>query len=62
MINTHTANEVQIGASTHHHDQSIKPVSLSVMKTMVRRPAKPIPPLDELLFDVLMLLTTVRQP
>lgn len=34
---------IQIGESTHHHDQLIVPISLSVMNTMVNRPVKPIP-------------------
>lgn len=48
---------IQIGASTHHQDQAMWPVSLRVMKTMVRRPTNPIPPLDDedldmMVFDV----------
>lgn len=37
---------IQSGDSTHHHDHAITLVSLSVMNTMVSRPAKPIPPLE----------------
>jgi hypothetical protein len=38
------------GLKTHHHDQSITPVNLSVTNTIVKRPTKPIPDeLDELL-------------
>ena len=32
--------------NTHHHDQSILPISFKVMNTIVSRPQKPIP--DEL--------------
>ena len=35
--------EIQIGDKTHTHSQSINPVSLSVIKTIVRSPVKPIP-------------------
>jgi hypothetical protein len=43
---------IQIGGRTHHQDQLIFPISFSVMKTIVRRPANPIPP--ELLLDSLI--------
>jgi hypothetical protein len=39
----------QIGASTHHQDHVMVPMSLSTMKTMVSRPKKPMP--AELLLD-----------
>lgn len=42
---------IQIGDSTHHHDQAITFVNLSTMNTIVSSPTKPIPPDDELLFD-----------
>ena len=45
--------EIHIGDSTHHHDQSIFPMSLSVMNTMVSKPTNPIPPLE---FDRLSLI------
>jgi hypothetical protein len=32
--------------STHHHDQSIFPISFSVINTIVSNPTKPIPPLE----------------
>lgn len=35
---------IQIGANTQTQGQLMKPVSFRVMKTMVRRPEKPIPP------------------
>jgi hypothetical protein len=44
---------IQMGDNTHHHDQSILPSSLSVMKTSVKTPVKPIPPDDE--FDELLM-------
>ena len=44
------AKGVHAGARTHHQDQSITLQSLRVMKTMVRRPPKPMPPeLEDLL-------------
>ncbi|AFB75900.1 hypothetical protein 2203_scaffold802_00024 [Bacteriophage sp.] len=43
-INATTATLIQSGDSTHHHDQAITCVSLSVINTMVSRPTKPIPP------------------
>src|SRR6185503_16601258 len=51
---------IQIGASTHHHDQLITPHNLSVMKTMVSRPVNPIPPLPALdSFDTSCSLSTL---
>lgn len=38
--------EIHSGDRTHHHDQSILPMSFSVMNTIASRPAKPMP--DEL--------------
>ena len=35
---------IQIGDSTHHQLQSMCPVSLRVMNTMVSSPVKPMPP------------------
>lgn len=37
-------NEIHIGESTHHHDQSIMSVSLSTMNAICSRPTNPIPP------------------
>jgi hypothetical protein len=37
---------IQIGESTHHHDQDILPINFSVMKTIVRSPTNPIPPFE----------------
>jgi hypothetical protein len=45
---------IQMGDKTHHQDQAIFPISLSVMNTTVRRPAKPMLP-DELLDELLMI-------
>jgi len=45
------AVEIQIGDSTHHQDQSILSSNFNVIKTMVSKPAKPIPELEELLFS-----------
>jgi len=38
--------DIQIGESTHHHDQVIYPTNLSVMKRMVRSPTNPTPLLE----------------
>ena len=46
---------IQIGDNTHHHDHAMTLQSFRVMNTMVRRPAKPIPP-DVLLFVLLMVV------
>lgn len=54
IISSPSARPIQSGESTHHHYQSIFPSSLSVMNTIARRPAKPIP-LDDELDDLLML-------
>lgn len=35
------------GDNTHHHDQSILPISFRVMNTIVRSPQNPIPPFDD---------------
>ena len=37
----------QSGANTHHHDQSILSISLSIMKTIVNTPKNPIPDDDD---------------
>lgn len=37
---------IQRGQRTHHQDQAITPVSLNAMKSMARRPQKPMPPDD----------------
>ena len=42
---------IQIERRTHHQDHEMYPNSLSAMKRMVRRPAKPMP--EELLLEVL---------
>jgi hypothetical protein len=36
-----------MGDNTHHQDQSISPINLRMMNTMVNRPQKPIPPLED---------------
>lgn len=36
---------IQIGDSTHSHDQEITPHSFNTIKTIVSKPANPIPPL-----------------
>jgi len=35
--------EMRIGDNTHHHDQSMYPVSLRAMNKIVRSPTNPIP-------------------
>ena len=52
MINRINANPPHNGAVTHHHDQSMYLVSLSVIKIKNIRPKNPIPPDDELLFAI----------
>ena len=52
MANARTT-VIQMGERTHHHDHAMTFVSLRTMKTIVRRPAKPIPPDEE--FDVLLM-------
>src|SRR5688500_14887668 len=44
--NAVSEQEIHIGDSTHPHDQSIFPMSLSVINTIVSKPANPIPPLE----------------
>jgi len=48
---------IQMGASTHHHDQSILPSSLSTTNTIVSSPTKPMPPDDEDEFEFAMLMS-----
>jgi len=56
--NNTTANkDIHNGESTHHQLQSMYPVSLSVMKTMVRRPENPMPLLE--LFCILFPFTSI---
>lgn len=38
---------MRIGDQTHHHDQSIYPVSFKTIKAIVRRPVNPMPPLED---------------
>jgi len=45
--------EINIGESTHHHDQFIVPRSFNVIKTIVNKPVKPIPLLD---VDILLII------
>jgi hypothetical protein len=40
-------NPIHSGENTHHHDQSIYPVSFNPMNRIVSKPQKPIPPLEE---------------
>lgn len=39
-----TAVGIHIGASTHHHDQSITCVSFNTIKAIARSPKNPTPP------------------
>lgn len=62
IIDSAAANGSHNGDKTHHQDQSIKCVSFKIMKTIERRPQKPIPPV-ELLFALILLygyLYTIR--
>jgi hypothetical protein len=42
-----------MGARTHHHDHAIVFVSFSTIKAIKSKPKKPIPALDELLFELI---------
>jgi hypothetical protein len=53
IIPKNIANPPHNGAVTHHQDQVIRPVNLSTKKIRNRAPAKLIPPLFELEFDIL---------
>jgi hypothetical protein len=44
---------IQRGERTHNQDHVMNPVSLSPINRTVRRPANPIPPLDDVLFDII---------
>lgn len=59
-MNTTTSKPIakgaQMGASTHHHDQVMTLVSLRTMNTMQSRPIKPMPPLWELLFAIILFI------
>jgi hypothetical protein len=59
-IKTTRSAEIHIGERTHHHDQSMNPVSLSVMNTIVSNPVNPIPPLRLLL--CVLLISVVHLP
>jgi len=43
----------QKGDKTHSQDHAIKPVSLSTINTIVKRPQKPMPPVDDVELDML---------
>ena len=45
MMSRASKKLIHRGERTHSHDQAMTPVSLRVMKTMVSKPAKPMPPL-----------------
>jgi hypothetical protein len=59
MIATPKSSEPHIGAKTQTHAQSITPVSFRTIKTIVKSPKKPIPPLDD---ELLLLILTSRFP
>jgi hypothetical protein len=42
-----------MGANTHDHDHAIVFVSFSTIKAIKSKPKKPIPALDELLFELI---------
>ena len=46
--------EIQTGLNTHNHDQSITPVSLSTINTIVNNELNDTP--DDLLFDIVICL------
>lgn len=48
------AKGAQIGARTHHHDHAMHFVSFSTIKAIVSKPKKPIPVLEELLFELII--------
>lgn len=47
------AKLIQRGERTHNQDHEITPVSLRPMNRIVKRPANPIPPLLDVLFDIM---------
>jgi hypothetical protein len=51
---------IQIGERTNHQDHVITSQSFRVIKTMVRRPTKPIPPEDEVLLLLIVVLFIER--
>lgn len=53
MVNTRTIG-IHIGARTHHHDHAMHFVSFNTTKAIVSKPQKPIPELEELLFELIM--------
>ena len=48
-------NPIQIGASTHHQDQSMTWQSLSTINATVSKPGNPMPPLAEELDELLII-------
>ncbi len=52
---TKRINEIQRGDNTHHQDQLMYPVNFKTIKTIVSKPEKPMP-LLELLDDDLLLI------
>jgi hypothetical protein len=46
---------IQIGERTNHQDHVMTSQSFRVIKTMVRRPTKPIPPEDEVLLLLILM-------
>jgi len=45
---------IHIGARTHHHDHAMHFVSFSTIKAIVSKPKKPMPALEELLFELII--------
>ena len=46
--NIQKQKDIQIGETTQNQPHEINPINLSVIKTIVRRPTKPIPVDEEL--------------
>ena len=63
MIPPMTANTIasgiQMGASTHHHDQEMIPPSFSPMNRIASRPKNPMPPFEVLLLPILICMASV---
>jgi hypothetical protein len=53
-ISSTKAIGIHIGARTHHHDHAMYFVSFNTTKAIVSKPQKPIPELEELLFELII--------
>ena len=53
------ASGIQMGASTHHHDQEMIPPSFNPMNRIASRPRKPMPPFEVVLLPILICMASV---